>query len=68
MIQNMKGGIMKTNEMFEMAVEMLRGHYRTGTSWMRGVAVEDALRIANRTGRDPGDVFADMEMAATETD
>jgi hypothetical protein len=68
MIQNMKGGTMKTDELFEMAVEMLRGHYRTGTNWMRGVAVEDALRIANRTGRDPGDVFADMEMAATETE
>lgn len=68
MIQNMKGGIMKTEELFEAAVEMLSAYYRTGTNWMRGIAVEDALRIANRTGRDAGDVFEDMEMAVAERD
>lgn len=68
MIQNMKGGIMKTNEMFEEAVEMLRDHNRTGTAWKRGVAVENALRIANGTERDPGDVFADIEAAAGQAD
>jgi hypothetical protein len=61
---NKKGGTMKTEHLFDIAVEMLRGYYRTRTNWMRGIAVEEALRIANRTGRDAGDVFEDMERAA----
>ena len=59
---------MNTEEHFEAAVEMLSAYYRTGTNWMRGVAVEDALRIANRTGRNPGDVFEDMEAAVAQRD
>ena len=64
MVQNMKGGIMKIQEQFDAAVEMLKEYNETRTNWMRGVAVEEALRIANKTGRDAGDVFEDMEVAA----
>jgi hypothetical protein len=55
---------MKIQEQFDAAVEMLKGYYETRTNWMRGVAVEEALRIANKTGRDAGDVFEDMDRVA----
>jgi hypothetical protein len=64
MIQNMKGGIMKTETLFEEAVTSLRAYYQGSGNYHRGAAVDLTQRIVDLTGRDHNDIWEEIEAAA----
>ncbi len=64
MVHHTKGKEMKTDIMFEEAVTSLKAYYEGDGNYHRGLAVDLAQRIADKTERDHNDIWDEIEAAA----